>query len=52
MTSNEEGVVNPYVGNPDEENPRAVSAGEESHEDPWKYADLDAPNSPPSEVSE
>lgn len=52
MTSNEEGVANPFVGNPDEENPSAKTAGEESHEDPWRFADLDAPNSPPENISE
>lgn len=52
MTSNEEGVVNPYAGSSDEENPKAVTAGEESHEDPWQYAYLDAPHSPPTNEGE
>lgn len=52
MTSSNEGVVNPFVGNPDEENPAATTAGQESHEDPWKYAELDAPNSPPTNEGE
>lgn len=52
MTSNDEGVVNPHVGSSDEENPKAVTAGEESHEDPWAFADLDAPNSPPTNDTE
>ena len=41
-----------FVGTEDdykaEDNQPAKTAGEEPHEDPWKYADLDAPHSPPT----
>lgn len=34
-----------------EDNAPAKTAGQESHEDPWKYADLDAPHSPPTDTA-
>ncbi len=41
-----------FTGGQYEENAVATTAGEESHEDPWKFADLDAPNSPPEGVTQ
>lgn len=41
-----------FEGDVNEENSVAKTAGEESHEDPWAFADLDAPNSPPEGVEQ
>jgi len=41
-----------FEGDANEENSIAKTAGEEDHEDPWAYADLDAPNSPPEGVTQ
>lgn len=59
MSSNEGGTppntedpMAGFVGGLNEDNAVAKTAGEESHEDPWKFADLDAPNSPPEGVTQ
>lgn len=35
-----------------EDNKPSETAGDQSHEDPWQYADLDAPHSPPTDEVE